>query len=379
VVVLTKMKPEQAEPLIAHFKKEVLGHMPRGRVTVLAVPFLTAEELEDPATRATRYRIPLINQFAVLGEDAGLLRRQSASVAVKHLRHNCDALLSVARDDVAALEDWGRLVERGRSEFLDRYRREYLTGAKFHRFDEALVKLVEMLDFPGVGKVLSSALFVVRTPYRLVKGLLGNMFGTPPAASIPEQPVLEAGFQAWSDQIRATALTAEKQHELWARVAQAFEGDFGKQMQEHFRNGMTAFQGSQRAEIDATARAIYEDLEQSPNTLNALRGSKFALDVAAIAGTVAMGGINVQDLVLVPLAAGISHQLVEWLGAGYVEVQKEKARTRQQELVARHVADPLATWLTQWPATGGTEFERLQLALNRIPPSLDRLVEALQP
>jgi hypothetical protein len=80
---------------------------------------------------------------------------------------------------------------------------------------------------------------------------------------------------------------------------------------------------------------------------------------------------------LVPLAAAISQQLVEWLGAGYVEMQKDKARQRQRELVARHISRPIGDWLAQWPATGGTSYERLQLALTRIPQSLAKLDAAV--
>jgi GTP-binding protein EngB required for normal cell division len=378
VVVLTKMKPEQAEPLLAHFRKEVLHELPRGRITLLTVPYLTAEELAEPGgPAAAKHRIPLVNQLSVLAEDPERFRALSAAAAARHLKQHQDALLAVARDDIAAVEDWTALVDRGRKEFLERYAREYLTSAKFHRFDEALVKLVDMLELPGVGKYLAQALHVVRTPYRLAKSLLGNVFGSPAVPAIPEQPVLDECCQAWADQVRATALTLEKQHELWAKVAHGFETDLGGQLKERYRAGLAAFQGSQRAEIDATARAIYEDLEKSPGTLHAFRAGKFAIDAAAIGGAVFMGGLSVQDFILVPLAAGISQQLVEWAGAGYVDMQKEKARERQKQLVDGHIATPLAEWLTQWPASGGSDLERLQLALKRIPGSLDRLVEAL--
>src|SRR5262249_53829169 len=102
-----------------------------------------------------------------------------------------------------------------------------------------------------------------------------------------------------------------------------------------------------------------------------------ALDLGAITATVAMGGISWHDVLWVPISAAVTQQLVEWAGAGYVEAQKEKARQRQQELIARNIADPLATFLTKWPASGGTEYERLQLSLKRIPASLDRLAEQL--
>ena len=38
-----------------------------------------------------------------------------------------------------------------------------------------------------------------------------------------------------------------------------------------------------------------------------------------------MGGLSVWDVVLVPLAASITHQLVELLGRSYVDNQREQA------------------------------------------------------
>jgi hypothetical protein len=44
----------------------------------------------------------------------------------------------------------------------------------------------------------------------------------------------------------------------------------------------------------------------------------------------------------------------------------------------QHLSVPLAEWLTQWPATGGSEFERLQLALRRIPIAVTQLDARIQ-
>ena len=67
---------------------------------------------------------------------------------------------------------------------------------------------------------------------------------------------------------------------------------------------------------------------------------------------------------LVPLVASLTHQLVELLGKSYVDAQRELTRQRQQSLMGQYISGPLAEWLAQWPATGGSAFERLQLALD---------------
>src|SRR5262249_22151793 len=140
-------------------------------LSVLTVPFLTKAELADPARMAGRYRIPLLNQVLVLGRPAATARLRNVTGAAGFLVQTHQNLLAVARQDMAALQTWREVVQAGRVEFDLRYRREYLTGSKFHHFDEALVRLIDLLDLPGVGKIVSVPLWVLRTPYRLLKGL----------------------------------------------------------------------------------------------------------------------------------------------------------------------------------------------------------------
>jgi hypothetical protein len=230
-----------------------------------------------------------------------------------------------------------------------------------------------LLELPGAGKFLASTLWVVRTPYRLVKGALSKVWSKPESTSIPEQQVLDAALNAWLDRLRAESLRRSTQHPLWAHVADGFDHGLGEQVREQFRTGLQSFQAGLHDEVERTARAIYEELEKSPNTLTALRGGKFALDVAAMLGSVVLGGIGLHDLIIVPLAASVSHQLVEWMGAVYVDSQREATRQRQQALVSKFISNPIAAWLAQWPATGGTAYERLQLVLSRVPEAVKKL------
>src|SRR5207237_6750902 len=141
-----------------------------------------------------------LNQVAVLGEPAAA-RRRSVRTAANYLVAAQDHLLGVARSDLAALQGWRHLVQEGQREFDTRYRREYLTTERFHRFDEALVRLLELLELPGVGRVLGGILYVVRTPYRLLKGLFGRM-RRQETPGMPERPVLEQALSGWLNLLR---------------------------------------------------------------------------------------------------------------------------------------------------------------------------------
>jgi GTP-binding protein EngB required for normal cell division len=377
VVCLTKMREADAPALTAHFQREVLSRLPQAVVECLAIPFLTPAQLADPVHQAARFRIPLLNQVAVLGEPPKATRRQVVRGATQFLVASCDRLLAVARQDLAALQSWRDAVQAGQVEFNNRYRREYLSSEKFRRFDDALMRLLDLLELPGVGKLLSGALWIARTPYRLLRDLVSKALSRPDVPGPPELPVLEASLMAWLDLLRKEALRRAKTHPLWADIDKSFANGLADMARERFQQGFRGFQLGLVDEVDNTARAIYVELEKNPLLLNSLRGSKFALDMAAIGATFTIPGPLIQHLILVPVAASITHQLVELLGKQYVDNQRELARQRQQTLVAQYISGPLAEWLTQVPVSGGSTYERLQLALRRIPPALKQLDAAV--
>ncbi len=373
VVCLVKMKPADAPAFVAHFQKEVLSRMPASSAVCLTIPQLTHEQLADPVRNASPHRIPLVNQVSVLGEPINLSRQRSVKAALHFLSSRQNELLGVARGDLQALEGWLNLVQEGQADFDGRYRREFLTAERFRRFDEAMVKLLDLLELPGVGKILSTALYVLRTPYRLLKGLFNRTMTRPEASAMPEKPVMEAALAGWLDHLRKEAARKSDTHPVWKHVNKGFASGLGDQARERFDQAFRGFQLSMTDEVDRTARSIYEDIEKNPAVLNSLRGTKFAIEVGSIIGTVAAGGINVFDLLLVPLASSVVHMLVELMGKSYVDSHREQARARQQAMVTQHVSGPMTEWLIQWPATGGSTYERLQTILRRFPTNLQQM------
>lgn len=378
VVALTKMRDNDAQAFLAHFKSAVLQKLPGGAINCLAIPYMTPQELASNTGKAGTYRIQLLNQVAVLGDPPSTARRRSVRMATNYLLASTDHLLSVARRDLAALQNWRNVVLAGQAEFDNRYKVEYLLTEKFRRFDEALVRLLELLDLPGVGKVVSNVLYVVRTPYRFLKGWLSKSMARQEGVAQPELPVLESALNGWLDHLRKESVRLSSAHPVWAHIEKGFEsGGLGQNAKEKFQQGFRSFQMGLADEVERTARAIYEDLEKNPVLLNTLRGGKFAIDIAAIGATIVAGGIGWHDVILVPLAAAISGQLVELLGAKYVDSQREATRDRQMALEQQYISGPLAEWMVQWPATGGSAFERLQTALQRIPTGVQQIDQAV--
>ncbi|HEV3142336.1 MAG TPA: GTPase domain-containing protein [Gemmataceae bacterium] len=380
VVVLTKMKAENAQALLEHFQKEVLGKLPGRMAALLAIPSLSSEELADPVGKAGRHRIPLLNQVSVLGDPPSAARQRTVRTAMHYLAHGAEGFLSVARSDLAALEVWRTMVRNGQTNFDSRYYKEFLLGEQFHRFDEAMVRLIDLLELPGVGKFISDTLYVIRTPFRWIGNFLRKHLSRPEAPQMPERPVMETALNGWLDQLRAEALRRSGQHPLWEHLAKGFESGLPDGARKRFEELFRELQLQQANEVDQIARSIYADLEKKPGLLYSLRTGKLALDIGAIAASiVALGLPHIWwSLVVVPLAVSMTQALVEFFGKQYVDGQREQARRRQQILAQKFVSGPLAEWLLQWPVSGGSSFERLQQVLQRIPASIQQLQQVIQ-
>ena len=113
-------------------------------------------------------------------------------------------------------------MHQGQVDFDGRYRREYLMNEKFYRFDEALVRLLDLLELPGIGKVLSGALYVVRTPYRLLKNLFHKATQRAETLGPPERPFLDQAWNGWMDYLRKEALQRAGTHPVWAHINLGF-------------------------------------------------------------------------------------------------------------------------------------------------------------
>lgn len=383
VVCLMKMREADAPAFVAHFQCAVLDQMPARAVATLTVPQLTHAQLVNPNRNAAEYRVPIVNQIFVLGSPASAARQRTVRSAAAYLSSHQQHLLSVARDDLIALEGWGHLVRDGQIEFDARYRREFLTNERFHRFDEALVRLLELLELPGVGRFVSKTMDVLRLPWTMTKKLFTTVMARPDATGLPEKQVLDDALAGWIDHLRREATRKAATHPLWQHVHDAFNSGLADTLKGHFNDSLRGFEIGLNEEVERTARAIYGDLEKSPATLNAVRGGKFALEIAAIVGSagaiIATGGLALWWAagVTAPLIASVIQMLTEFFGKQYVDFHREQTRNRQQALVTQHVSGPLADWLTRWPTTGGSVHERLQRILQRMPANVQQLQEAV--
>ena len=192
------------------------GRAGRPATPVLAIPHLPPDELADPTGKAAAYRIPLLNQVLVLADPA---RRPDADGRARPAVPEPTAggeLLDVARQDLAALDDWqAPRPGVGRREFDERYRTEFLDGEEFRRFDEARDRLLDLLELPGAGRAFGALCASCARRTGCVAGVVEKAL-VRPAARQPsaKRRCSRRRLPAWLDQLRAEAIRRADSHPL---------------------------------------------------------------------------------------------------------------------------------------------------------------------
>ena len=232
VVCLMKMqrgrRPARWSPTSS---KEVLASCRPARPSrVLAIPYLTPEQLADPVRKAGGVPHPAAESGGRPGQPAG--RGAQAHASSRPAATTCGAPGAAAAPWPATTwRRWragGRWSRPARPSSTAATAASTSTSEKFRGFDEALVRLLELLELPGVGQVGQQGALRVRDPYRLLRGLLGKALTRPDAPSLPEQPVLEEALAGWLDLLRKEAARRKRTHPLWAHIDQGFAGRPGR-------------------------------------------------------------------------------------------------------------------------------------------------------
>ncbi len=386
VVCLTKVRVSDAEALAEHFRREVLGRLPQiggdSQPPVVVMPQMPAAMRNDPTGEGAKYRVELLNQILALCPSAEATRARTVTNAMRYLETAADGLVDVARRDLAELDAWRALVASGRVEFEERYRREFLTGESFRRFDRTREQVLEMLELPGPGKYVSALLGLLRLPYKYARDFLVKVVVRPPMTGLPEEVVCKTALAAWLDGLQAEALRRSGSHPIWKQLTHGFDAGLKSQVQDRFGQVFRSFELKETDELDQAARAVPERLSQSPIFLTIVRFLVIGFDLAAI-GLVLWFTIgpnwNWYHLLLIPLAVALTRQIVEILVRQIVDSGRNRLRNHREALVHEHLSAPLSSWLAEWPTSGGSSLERLQAVLRRVPQSIRDLAAKLRP
>lgn len=384
VVCLTKAREADTEALAGHFRQEVLGRLPTTGGIIPAIPIVTLPQLaaavrQDPNGIGSKYRIPLINQVLALCPTPEAARGRTVGNAVRYLETAAEGLLDVARRDLTELDTWRGMVSAGRSGFEQRYRLEFLAGESFRRFDRTREQVMEMLEFTGPGRFVSATLAFLRTPYRLVREYITKLLVRPEMPSLPEQTVCTTAVAAWLDGLQAEALRRSGTHPIWKQITHGFDAGLKSQTQERFQQAYRGYELKETDELDHEARAVPERLSSNPTLLNTLRLGAHAFDLTAVGAVLWATWVpSWYHLLLLPLAVSLTRQIMELVVRQVVDAGRARLRSHRESLVSENISGPLGAWLSDWPTSGGSTLEQLQLALRRVPQTIRILADRVR-
>ncbi len=294
---------------------------------------------------------------AAIAADVALglrLKKHALRGAIHFLDRRLDDLLAPLKAEVSVTEYWHRLVERtARSEFYDRYRRDYLDGEQYVDFNQTLVKLLDLLEVPGIGPIISAVSKGLRRISTAIIGTAATALRSffragKPAAEIraPERDVVVACFEHWLENLKNEAqVQADRaDHPAWSRIAlQLGSYDFILNFTQEL--GAAYIQYRERMDLitDQRARALYDIIRQNPRLLHSLRGLKLALDAGTTGLIVASHGLNWTDAVIAPLVIPLQRLLLEYGVEKYLDVQKARLKADQFDAFGEMIETNMVT------------------------------------
>jgi hypothetical protein len=161
---------------------------------------------------------------------------------------------------------------------------------------------------------------------------------------------------------------------VWKSIANGFESGLAARIREQFQQEFRAFELQESDDLEKAGQKMVDSLEKHAALLGGLRIVKLLADVAVVIAVIWYTWFpNWYHLLLIPLGVSATHQLAELIARAAAEATRARVRRQREHLVAAKIADPIEKALADWPATGGSAFERLQQVLTNVP----RLIKLL--
>jgi hypothetical protein len=317
------------------------GRIPGDRVFLL--PHIAGEDeigrfqqlLASPEADAFR---------AAIGKQARRgrgLKLESLRGAVACLENRLEAITRPLAGEIAVVREWEDMLERvSRTEFFEPYRADYLQGEKYGEFNRTVVKLMELLQIPGIGQVVSAAagvvkdvaVFIRKAAMAGVRAIFGMQKKEPEKKQPAEVDIVIECFQRWLKALKAEAQRKAQtgEHAAWAALAQSLGSQqYFEELSAQLAPTYQAYQRRMEGIIAARAQAMFAAIEKNPALLNSLRGLNVGVQIATTTMIILSHGLDWTDYVVGPLVAPVLHLIVEFGVGQVVEIEKKKLKEQQ--------------------------------------------------
>ncbi len=353
-ICINKSSPDSAQQITAALEKKLADEgIDHGGITTL--PYEITPDLGEMIAGETGQSLRNLARELLPEQREGI----DADRLRAFLQSRWLTWTAPLRREIAAGKRWSEMVENGITQAETGYQQNYLRDPHYSdTLQRAIVKLMDLLEMPGVGEHIGRVRNAISWPART---LIGRFFGQNEktddsgrkrdfeAITLAELTnELLIGLQRASGEEAATgdADLRDWWQQLWLRLQQE-SGPLKSFIQQQIEAHQEAFE----PRIQAAAEDLFHYLEQHPATLNSLRAARVTTDVGALVLALKTGGIGLNDLVLAPAMLAFTSMLTEGAVGRYMTGVEEELKAAQLESVREHILEPLRQRLKQLPTT----------------------------
>jgi GTPase SAR1 family protein len=250
-----------------------------------------------------------------------------------------------------ALNDWHELIDLMIKQAMDSYRRDYLNHPHhYETFQLAIAELLNLLEVPGLARVLAGTRKVLTWPVRQVMRLGRKGLQIPDSSyeiTLLNQ-IAEHALIQLADKLLDKA--DQSQQSQWWRQINTLLRNQRQDALNGFAQAARKYHQSFQQDVESSAHRLHNKLQEQPVVLNSLRATRATADATVIAMTFYMGGIGLHDLVIAPAMLTVTSLLAESAVGGYMQkVEAELKQTQFNTVKQELFIDNLRKKLLQLP------------------------------
>ncbi|MDJ0957149.1 MAG: GTPase domain-containing protein [Arenicellales bacterium] len=275
------------------------------------------------------------------------------------IAENWDAWLQPVRGEVRAVNKWHEEVGQHVQEALTDYQEQYLNhSVHYDVFNQVVLRLLELLEIPGLGQPLTKLRKALTWPVRAVLGSFRQnkeISKETSEAAILEDIVEHALLSLHTKSTRHAAEPGQGGH-WWGTLNRAYRTE-AEAIRQRFPSAIDRYQQSFFPEIEKAADSIYTRLQENPVMLNTLRATRVSADIAAVVVAIKTGTMGISEALLTPAMLSVTSTLTEGAVGTYVGTIREHLKDHQYSLVQHLLRQELAMPLLELDLEGDTLFQ----------------------
>jgi GTPase SAR1 family protein len=251
------------------------------------------------------------------------------------IQHHWQDWLEPVYAEHRALAFWQQRLQESVDQAIEAYQRDYLNHPHhYHTFQQAVLELLYLLEIPGLAKVLTPLrrgfTWPLRQFYRWRKSPQQGHYPTQELALLNQ--MAEHLLTQTAEQLLSIAETDVNLQAWWRELYQQLRQQHHQLLAE-FNQAAFTYHLNFQQNIEATARHLYQKLQQQPALLNSLRATRLTADAAIVALTVQAGGVGLQDVLITPALLAVVSLLTESAIGGYMATIENRLKQQQLTLV----------------------------------------------